>query len=63
MGKYLEDGDAMPFGMYKGWPMKNVPATYLDWLIDQDWIKQWPDVERYILSNEEAINQELEDDV
>lgn len=55
------DNQRMPFGAHKGKPMGQVPAQYLDWLIDQPWIKKWPEVERYILQNKKVIDQELED--
>jgi len=30
--KELTDTDPMPFGKYRGIPMKDVPAKYLFWL-------------------------------
>lgn len=57
----LNDDSPMPFGTYKGIRMSMVPASYLDWLIGQKWIKDLPAVERYILENKRAIEEELED--
>lgn len=55
----MNDNSLMPFGKYKGTPIGKVPASYLDWLIGQDWIDQWPDVEQYIEDNKGIIEQEL----
>lgn len=41
--------------------MVDVPAEYLDWVIDQDWLWKWPDVEEYIERNRKEINMELEE--
>lgn len=54
------DRDLMPFGKYKGEMMVDVPAKYLDWLRDQQWIKDWPDVETYIENNLIALDYEQE---
>jgi hypothetical protein len=34
----MTDASRMPFGKFKGQPMKEVPAAYLDWLHGQAWI-------------------------
>lgn len=58
----LKDKDRMPFGAHKGKPMEKVPAEYLDWLSDQDWLgKSWPAVKAYIDHNRAVIDKELED--
>lgn len=44
----LEDDDEMPFGKYKGEPMREVPEDYLLWLADQEWIERWPRLLGYI---------------
>jgi len=49
----------MPFGKHKGVDMDQVPATYLDWLHGQDWIKNFPDVLKYIEENREMITKQL----
>lgn len=56
----LTDKDLMPFGKHKGLSMMEVPASYLDWLIDQDWIKDWPAVKNYIEDNKDVIDSELD---
>jgi hypothetical protein len=50
----------MPFGKYKGTPMKDVPASYLDWLHGQDWLVSWPQVLDYIEENRDVIDLDLE---
>lgn len=57
----MNDDSLMPFGKYKGTPMGKVPAEYLDWLIGQKWISDWPQVEKYILDNKKIIDEELSD--
>lgn len=56
----MTDKDPMPFGKYRGVPMEDVPAKYLDWLIDQPWIGKWNDVVAYIEDNRMELNFELE---
>lgn len=58
--KPLGDNDPMPFGKFKGYPMKRVPADYLDWLIGQPWINTHSRVEAYIVANKKLIDAELE---
>lgn len=58
----MNDDSPMPFGKHKGTPMGKVPAEYLDWLIGQKWVNEWPDVRDYILNNKKAIDQELDDE-
>lgn len=57
----LTDADPMPFGAHKGRPMEHVPASYLLWIRDQDWITTWPDVLLYIDENWDAIVAESEE--
>ena len=57
----LNDNSLFPFGKHKGIKMEKVPATYLDWLMGQDWIKSWPEVVEYIERNRTVINKELKD--
>jgi hypothetical protein len=66
-GKELyNSSDSFPFGKYgpgKGDERSfgEVPSHYLDWLIDQDWIDEWPGIVKYI-QGEEAPAQEKVDD-
>lgn len=55
----MSDNLIMKFGKYKGRDMDNVPADYLDWLIGQDWIDNWPDVMQYITDHKASIHTEL----
>jgi len=55
----LTDESLFPFGKYKGEKMYDVPATYLDWLMGQEWIDKWSDVVNYINDNRAIINREL----
>lgn len=57
----LNDDDPMPFGKHKDQKMGEVPASYLDWLHDQDWIGEWPNVLEYIVKNRDVIDLELID--
>lgn len=61
----------MPFGKYgpkgafsdggRGVLLDDVPANYLAWLRDQDWIGQWPVVKKYIEDNKAGIEKQLLD--
>ena len=57
----MSDSSRMPFGKYEGRRMENVPAEYLDWIIDQPWISKWPGLKAYIESSRDAITAELEE--
>jgi hypothetical protein len=41
--------------------MKEVPASYFDWLRDQVWLVDWPEVREYLNKNKKVIDQELAD--
>jgi hypothetical protein len=47
--------DLMPFGQFKGKPMQELPMDYLDFLIRQTWLKDWPGVWSYVTSRKEEI--------
>jgi hypothetical protein len=51
----LKPDDPMPFGEFKGKPMAEVPLTYLDFLLRQVWLKDWPRLHAYVLSREAEI--------
>lgn len=59
--KKLTDQDPFPYGVHKDKPMEKVPASYLDWVIDQPWINKWPEVVEYIERNRKAIDKELKE--
>lgn len=55
----MSDPSRMPFGRFKGRPIREVPAAYLDWLAYQDWITRWPAVLDYIDRNRDLIDFKL----
>ena len=57
----VPDNYKMPFGKYEHKPIGTVPAEYLDWLMDQNWIARFPEVVHYIAANRQHIDKELED--
>lgn len=60
----LKTGEfVIPFGQYKGTPLDKVPANYLDWLRDQDWIPQkFPEIALYLQQHAKLIDEELDDE-
>jgi len=64
MPKQLLDTDLMPFGIHKGTPMQDVPASYFHWL----WINGMrndtrSDVADYIRRNLTALQKEHPDGI
>jgi hypothetical protein len=58
----LTDDDRMPFGVFIGLPMKEVPGSYLDWAEGMDWLPfRHPRVAAYIRDNRKAIDLELKE--
>jgi len=53
----LNDNSPMPFGMYKGEKMANVPASYLMWLYDEN--KCNKEVREYIEDNLDVLQEEI----
>lgn len=61
--KALCDADFMPFGKYKGQFMKDIPSSYLDWLIGQEFCEHdYPEVAAYIMANKKDIERDISDD-
>jgi len=58
MPKYTDE-TPMPFGKHEGTPLKDVPADYLMWVADQNWLEEWPSLEEYLTDNEQSIQMEL----
>lgn len=59
---HLTDDDIMPFGKYFKQKLRDVPADYLFWLLDQEWARnQFSDIIRYIRENKKALETELQD--
>lgn len=52
---------AMTFGKHKGKDFDDVPASYMLWLWEQDWIEDaYPDVYSYIKKNLNMLQQDAE---
>lgn len=45
----------MPFGELKGTRMRDIPIVYLDFLLRQSWLPDWPRVHGYVLSRKKEI--------
>ena len=57
----LKDDDIMPFGRHFKKKLKDVPADYLFWLLDQQWARiEYPDIIAYIRKNKKALEMELD---
>jgi len=47
----MTERDPMPYGKFKGTPIRDVDDSYLDWLVEQDWLEtKWPKL--YVLLTE-----------
>ncbi len=57
----MNDTSFMPFGKHIDKRMADVPDDYLDWLIGQEWIHNWPEVRAYIVKNKDAIDQDIDE--
>ena len=58
----LKDDTIIDFGMYKGRQMSQVPAKYLIFCGDADWIVNKPRLQRYIEKNRDALEEEIAGD-
>ena len=47
---YREPVSIMPFGKYKGCRFEDIPDSYFDWLIRQDWLR--PKLKRRIIQEQ-----------
>lgn len=52
----------LPFGKYKGKRLGDVPASYLLWLGDQDWVSKFPLIEQYIKSEWQYLEKEAKEE-
>ena len=41
------DDSPMPFGKYKGTPLRNMPDNYWRWFIEQEWAEYQPELLAY----------------
>lgn len=44
----LNDFDRFPFGAHKGELLMDVPDGYYRWLQEQDWLHEWPALQKYV---------------
>jgi hypothetical protein len=49
------DGTVIPWGTHKGKTLKDLPASYLLWLFEQTWIKDWPGLYLYLKAHEDQL--------
>jgi len=61
MSKFTDD-TLMPWGKHQGVKMSDVPASYLLWLYEQPWIKDWKELHAYLRANEDLLLAEKRDD-
>jgi hypothetical protein len=45
----------MPWGECKGTRLRDLPLAYLDFLLRQPWLVDWPEIHGYIKSREAEI--------
>lgn len=62
MLKSLTDEDVITFGKYRDQPLKDVPSSYLDWLIGQDWFLFNVRLYNYIQNNKAEIESDIDED-
>lgn len=53
----LTDEDLMPFGQYQGTKLKDVPASYLLFLMEREIVDKGP-LKNYILDNMKVLEKE-----
>jgi hypothetical protein len=56
-----KDTDPFPFGCHKqaGHTYGQVPASWYDWFVGQEWSRRWPKVLAYIRSTQKALDKEM----
>ena len=54
----MNDDSEMPFGMYKGNKLANVPNDYLLYIYNKGWAKD--DLKKYIKANMDSIDPKQE---
>ena len=56
--------DPMPFGKHKGTPLSDVDPSYLDWLVEQDWVEEkWPQLFKWLNEGDTATSTPKEREV
>jgi uncharacterized protein (DUF3820 family) len=57
--KELGDSDSITFGTHKGKKLEFVPAHYLLWLLEQEWLEEkYPELFEYISNREQQLEDE-----
>ncbi|MCP4899928.1 MAG: hypothetical protein GY906_23415 [bacterium] len=56
--KSWTDDTPMPWGEHRGTLLKDIPASYLLWLFEQTWIRDWPPLHAYLKKHEDQLMQE-----
>lgn len=56
------DEKVMPWGKHKGQKLKELPASYLLWLYEQPWIKDWHGLYLYLKKHEDQLMLERQQD-
>lgn len=57
----MSEGIKIHFGKYKGQYLDDIPANYLKWLSEQDWIEDYPIIRDYIKNNWKGIQKQIAD--
>jgi hypothetical protein len=53
--------DALPWGVHKGIPIKDVPVAYLAWLRAQSWISDYPSIFAYLEGRKVELDKHVAD--
>ena len=53
--------DALPWGVHKGVPIKDVPVAYLAWLRAQSWISDYPSIFAYLETRKAELDKSIAD--
>lgn len=57
----ISSKEIIPFGKFKNYELGDVPAWYLLWLAEQEWVThQYPWIVHYVEENRKAIEREHE---
>lgn len=56
------DQTVMPWGKHKGQKLSELPASYLLWLFEQTWIRDWHGLYLYLKKNEDLLMDEKRKD-
>jgi hypothetical protein len=55
------DDTVMPWGKHRGRKLSEVPPSYLLFLFEQPWIKEWVGLHAYLKKNEDLLIAEREE--